>query len=109
MKIVSGLDQFKKKPAKRLILAIGNFDGFHLGHQKLLAYVTAQAKKYRALAAVLTFRQHPQIVLHDKRNNSVLERIVCAFNSEHALHTQRLKALQIDSLTTAHIGDGFGL
>lgn len=72
MKIVKRLDQFRKDPSIRLILAIGNFDGFHLGHQKLIAYVVAQAKKHRALSAVMTFRQHPQSVLHPEKKKLLL-------------------------------------
>lgn len=67
MQIITDLEIYRKKPAKRLILAIGNFDGFHRGHQKLLRYTVAQAKKHRAIPAVLTFREHPQSVLHPRR------------------------------------------
>ena len=46
------------------MLALGNFDGIHLGHQKLLNYVAAQARRSSGRAAVFTFREHPQAVLH---------------------------------------------
>ncbi len=44
-------------------VAIGNFDGVHLGHQQLLARVRARASARRAPAVVLTFDPHPVRVL----------------------------------------------
>jgi riboflavin kinase/FMN adenylyltransferase len=55
-----------------VVLALGNFDGLHLGHQKLLRYVAAQARKHRGLAAVLTFPQHPHSILHPERKPMML-------------------------------------
>lgn len=55
-----------------MVLALGNFDGFHLGHQKLLSYVVRQAKKEHALAAVLTFPEHPHSILHPERKPMML-------------------------------------
>ncbi len=45
------------------VVAIGNFDGVHLGHRAILADVLAQAKKARARAVVVTFDPHPLRVL----------------------------------------------
>ncbi len=44
-------------------LAIGNFDGVHLGHQKILSEVVHRARTEGVLAAVLTFFPHPTRVL----------------------------------------------
>lgn len=67
MRTITDLHEFHNQSSRPIVLALGNFDGFHLGHQKLLRYVKAQAKKYRALAAVLTFRQHPHHILHPQQ------------------------------------------
>jgi riboflavin kinase/FMN adenylyltransferase len=72
MRIVRDLNSYRKKLSKRLILAIGNFDGFHRGHRKLAAYVVAQARKYNAIPAVMTFPQHPQSVLHPGQKKLLL-------------------------------------
>ncbi|MEI7752122.1 MAG: bifunctional riboflavin kinase/FMN adenylyltransferase [Candidatus Omnitrophota bacterium] len=60
------------KQGRPIVLALGNFDGFHLGHQKLLRYVVRQAKKEKALSAVLTFPQHPHSILHPDRKPMML-------------------------------------
>ncbi|MGA9884278.1 MAG: bifunctional riboflavin kinase/FAD synthetase [Candidatus Acidiferrales bacterium] len=44
-------------------LAIGNFDGVHLGHQLILRRVLERARQENCLAAVLTFYPHPTRVL----------------------------------------------
>ncbi len=41
-------------------LAIGNFDGVHLGHQKLLRTVCEAAREKALASAVLTFEPHPR-------------------------------------------------
>ncbi|HSH72057.1 MAG TPA: bifunctional riboflavin kinase/FAD synthetase [Methylophilaceae bacterium] len=41
-------------------LAIGNFDGVHLGHQALLKQLVITAKSRNLTAAVLTFEPHPR-------------------------------------------------
>ncbi len=41
-------------------LAIGNFDGVHLGHQTLLAHLRAAADRLGLESAVMTFEPHPR-------------------------------------------------
>ncbi|MDP2787630.1 MAG: bifunctional riboflavin kinase/FAD synthetase [Pseudomonadota bacterium] len=41
-------------------VTIGNFDGIHLGHQAMLARLTARAISVGALPTVLTFEPHPR-------------------------------------------------
>jgi riboflavin kinase/FMN adenylyltransferase len=45
------------------VLTIGNFDGIHLGHRRILEAVLADSRKTGGPACVYTFRPHPQEVL----------------------------------------------
>jgi riboflavin kinase/FMN adenylyltransferase len=54
----SALPHFKSS-----VLTIGNFDGVHLGHQKLLKELLAQSKIYKVPSVVCTFRPHPRVIL----------------------------------------------
>lgn len=58
MQIFYGLP--KKSERRPCALAIGNFDGVHLGHQKLLHKVVELAKQRQLVPAVLTFEPHPK-------------------------------------------------
>ncbi|MFZ3200005.1 MAG: bifunctional riboflavin kinase/FAD synthetase [Candidatus Acidiferrales bacterium] len=44
-------------------VTIGNFDGVHLGHQKILRDTCELAARMRAMAVVLTFYPHPARIL----------------------------------------------
>ena len=45
------------------VIAIGNFDGIHLGHQRVLEFTIARAKEYGAVATALTFEPPPLKIL----------------------------------------------
>ncbi|HMK71132.1 MAG TPA: bifunctional riboflavin kinase/FAD synthetase, partial [Xanthobacteraceae bacterium] len=42
------------------VLAIGNFDGVHRGHRRVIAVARERAKSLGTTAAVLTFEPHPR-------------------------------------------------
>lgn len=50
-------------PQRETVLAIGVFDGVHLGHRHLIEYLKRQALVRDHLAGVITFANHPQQVL----------------------------------------------
>ncbi|MFO1515299.1 MAG: bifunctional riboflavin kinase/FAD synthetase [Verrucomicrobiota bacterium] len=53
--------------SRRVCLAIGVFDGVHLGHQQIIRQTVADAQQHEAAAVVVTFDQHPNaIVAPDK-------------------------------------------
>ena len=66
MKTVYGIGKLTK-PIKNSILAIGVFDGVHIGHQNLIDYIVKQAKKKKSKAVVLTFSPHPVHVLRPEK------------------------------------------
>ena len=41
-------------------LAIGNFDGIHIGHQKIIQKLVNESKKMNVQSAILGFDPHPQ-------------------------------------------------
>jgi len=51
---------FPSLPCAPLALAIGNFDGMHLGHQALLVRLSEASKTKKLLPAVMTFEPHPR-------------------------------------------------
>ncbi|MSP52670.1 MAG: bifunctional riboflavin kinase/FAD synthetase [Gammaproteobacteria bacterium] len=59
MKLIRGLKNFSKL-TKPCVLTIGNFDGVHLAHQKILQQVVQAAKKIDAISVVMIFEPTPQ-------------------------------------------------
>ena len=49
-----------KAQGKGLVLAIGNFDGMHLGHQAVIRRLVEKAQALNLEAAVMTFEPHPR-------------------------------------------------
>jgi phosphoribosyl 1,2-cyclic phosphate phosphodiesterase len=62
-------------------LAIGNFDGIHLGHQAILRAAIAHARQTKAVATALTFDPLPQKVLRPEsaplRVSTIEQRLNC--------------------------------
>ena len=54
---------------KKAIVAIGNFDGVHLGHQKVLKEAKIMAKKLRLPFGVMTFEPMPVMFFNKKIKN----------------------------------------
>ncbi len=44
-------------------LSIGNFEGFHRGHTKIIECLVKESKKRNLYSAVITFKQHPLRIL----------------------------------------------
>ena len=51
------------------VVAIGNFDGLHLGHEKLLNEAKLYAKKNKKQFGVITFEPHPRDFFSPKDKN----------------------------------------
>ena len=59
------IDRFNiNRPRPRSVVTIGNFDGFHLGHQALVRKVVEEAQQSGCRKALLTFDPHPQEIVH---------------------------------------------
>lgn len=58
MKVLYGINQIKKYP--RPVVALGVFDGVHLGHRRILSSARNKARQIKGTAVALTFWPHPQ-------------------------------------------------
>ena len=63
------------KEHKRSIILIGNFDGVHLGHQKLLRQANIYKKKYKLKIGVVTFDPMPKMYFNKKIKNFKISNI----------------------------------
>src|SRR5688572_33324245 len=66
MRVIRNPRELQPGP-KKVCLAIGFFDGVHLGHQQIIRQTVADAESHEALAVVLTFDRHPNSVVAPDR------------------------------------------
>ena len=66
MRLYTTLEAFRPDSSSPLFLALGNFDGLHLGHQNILKRAVQEAVLCQGKAAVLTFQEHPQQILQSR-------------------------------------------
>ncbi len=52
---------------RKVCLAIGVFDGVHLGHQQIIRQMVADARKHDGIALVVTFDKHPSSIVAPDR------------------------------------------
>ena len=65
MKTLHSIKELRSVPGP-LVLAIGVFDGFHLGHRAVIERALRDAKAVRGTAVVVTFDPHPMRILRPK-------------------------------------------
>lgn len=74
---------------RNLALALGFFDGVHLGHQEVITSAVDFARQNATQSAVVTFKEHPQVVLRG---------CAPAYISTEALRREKLAELGVDIL-----------
>ena len=63
---------------EELFLTIGNFDGIHKGHEKIIKNLISSAKSSNVKSAILSFNPHPKIFFNGEKNfliNSIEKKI----------------------------------
>ena len=53
-----------KYTKKNTVLTIGNFDGVHKGHQKIIKQIVKLSRKKNLKSVVITFKPHPNDFLN---------------------------------------------
>src|SRR5690554_1711888 len=60
MEILFGIEHATDKPK---VLTLGNFDGFHRGHQEIVRQTVSFGKEHKLMSMLVTFHPHPRQVL----------------------------------------------
>ncbi len=71
MEIIRGLEALNKS-YPNTVLTIGNFDGVHLGHQKIIFEVLKRSEEIKGTSMAVTFEPHPMKVLAPEREIRIL-------------------------------------
>lgn len=89
MKILHSIEDLAQLPAP-LFLAIGVFDGVHLGHQAVISTSASHAASSGGIPVVVTFDPHPEKILRPER-------------APHLLTATQHKIALIRNLGVAHL------
>ncbi len=87
--------------ARKAVVALGNFDGVHRGHQAVLGAARSEAKRRGVPLAVVTFEPHPRAVFRPDDEPFRL--------TPFRAKAQHLEALGVDVLITLHFDADFAL
>ena len=63
MRIYRSLEEIAAVPDRARVIAIGTFDGVHLGHRRIIRMAVDAAAELEGIATVVTFDPHPRQVL----------------------------------------------
>ena len=71
MRVIRDLSELPE-PSRPSVVTVGNFDGVHLAHQRLMRGVVERARRLNAVAAAVTLHPHPTQVLAPARAPKLL-------------------------------------
>lgn len=83
----------------KVVLALGFFDGVHLGHQHLIRRAKEEAQKQQLPLMVMTFDRHPSEIYAGKTDFRYIDSL-----EEKAA---KMQALGVNYLVVAHFTEGF--
>lgn len=87
-------DNFKNHLKKRTYIALGSFDGLHLGHMQLVKKAIELSKGNNAKSMVFTFKSHPRNIINKKSATKIL------MNNESKLEVLKESGLDIINMAS---------
>jgi len=96
------------KPAGRKVcVAIGVFDGVHLGHQQVIRQTVSDAEQHEAIAVVLTFDRHPSSVVAPDRVPSLIYSLPQKLRAIETLGADTTLLIAFDQAFSQQTGEQF--
>jgi len=106
MKIIRAANELKTN-GKKVCLAIGFFDGVHLGHQQIIRQTIADARQHDAVALVLTFDRHPNAIVAPDRVPPLIYSLPQKLRAIESLGPDTLLLMHFDEKFSRQTGEEF--
>lgn len=95
------------RAGKKVCLAIGFFDGVHLGHQQIIRQTIADARQHDALAVVITFDRHPNSVVAPDKVPPLIYSLPQKLRAIESLGADALLLISFDKKFSEQSGEEF--
>ena len=92
---------------RKVCVAIGVFDGVHLGHQQVIRRAMADAQQQDGLAAVITFDRHPNAVVAPDRVPPSIQSLPQKLRTLEALGVDATWLIRFDETFSQQTGEAF--
>jgi riboflavin kinase/FMN adenylyltransferase len=92
---------------RKVSLAIGFFDGVHLGHQQTIRQAIADARQHEALSLVITFDRHPNVVVAPTRVHPLIYSLPQKLRTIGSLGADALLLIHFDEAFSRQTGEDF--
>jgi riboflavin kinase / FMN adenylyltransferase len=106
MKIIRTANELETN-GKKVCLAIGFFDGVHLGHQQILRQAIADAHQHDGLPLVLTFDRHPNSVVAPDKAPPLIYSLPQKLRAIQSLGMDNIFLIHFDQKFSAQTGEEF--
>jgi riboflavin kinase/FMN adenylyltransferase len=105
VKAISSPREFNS--GKRVCLAIGFFDGVHLGHQQIIRQTITDARQHDASPVVLTFDRHPNTVVAPAHAPPLIYSLPQKIRTIRRLGPEALLLIPFDQEFSRQTGEAF--
>ncbi|HEY5296709.1 MAG TPA: bifunctional riboflavin kinase/FAD synthetase [Verrucomicrobiae bacterium] len=106
MKVIHAANELQSE-GKKVCLAIGFFDGVHLGHQQIIRQTISDARQHDAVAVVLTFDRHPNSVVAPDKVPPLIYSLPQKLRAIESLGADALLLIQFDKKFSEQTGEEF--
>jgi len=106
MNLIHAPKEFKAA-GRKVCLAIGFFDGVHLGHQQIIRQTITDARQHDALAFVLTFDRHPNTVVAPDHVPPLIYSLPQKVRAIESLGADTLLLIHFDETFSRQTGEEF--
>jgi riboflavin kinase/FMN adenylyltransferase len=106
MKIIHSASELNAA-GRKVCLAIGFFDGVHLGHQQIIRQTVSDARQHEAIALVITFDQHPNAVVAPEHTPPLIYSLEQKLSTLESLGPDALLLIHFDKAFSEQSGEAF--
>jgi riboflavin kinase / FMN adenylyltransferase len=105
VKVIGSPREFKS--GRKVCLAIGFFDGVHLGHQQIIRQTITDARQHDAAAVVITFDQHPNSIVSPAHVPPLIYSLEQKIRTIRRLGPEALLLISFDAEFSRQTGESF--